>query len=164
MGPIAGHCNGDGIMPTQTDELQSLWRRFEHEHENAPASAREVVEWAVREGLLELPKIDPFDVLAGNMSRALREEYETDKEGRRYRKNHAARVTKNGVQITFWGIMGFAHRSHMERAFTQRRDQVIGDCLQLQIDVEVYNAMNALDKPIQLILDFTEDVAEKRAA
>jgi hypothetical protein len=151
-------------MPTQTEELQAIWRRYEYEHEHEPASAREVVEWAVREGLMELPKIDPFDVAAGQMARALREEYETDAEGRRYRKNHAVRVTKNGVQTTFWGIMGFAHRSHMERAFTQRREQVIGDCLQLQIDVEAYNAMNALEKPIQLILDFTEDVAEKRAA
>jgi hypothetical protein len=52
----------------------------------------------------------------------------------------------------------------MERAFTQRREQVIGDCLQLQIDVEAYNAMNPTEKPIQLILDFTDDVAEKRAA
>ncbi len=151
-------------MPTQTDELQALWRRYEHEHNHEPTSAREVVEWAVDQGLLELPIIDPLDVLAGQMSRALREEYATDVEGRRYRKNHAVRVTKNGVQTTFWGIMGFAHRSHMERAFNQRREQVIGDCLQLQIDVEAYNAMNPSEKPIQLVLDFTDDVAEKRAA
>lgn len=151
-------------MPTQTEELQDVWRKYEHEHDHKPTSAREVVEWAVREGLLELPKIDPLDVLAGFMSRALREEYVTDDEGRRYRKNHAVRVTKNGVQTTFWGIMGFAHRSHMERAFTQRREQVIGDCLHLQIDVEAYNAMNPSEKPIQLVLDFADDVAERRAA
>lgn len=152
------------MMPTQTDELQSVWKRYEHDHKNAPASAREVVEWAIKEKLLELPQIDPIDILAGQMARALREEYATDADGRRYRTNHAVRITKNGVQTTFWGIMGFAHRSHMERAFTQRRDQVIGDCLQLQIDVEAYNAMNPLEKPIQLVLDFTDDVAEKRAA
>ena len=151
-------------MPTQTEHLQSIWRRYEREHEHEPASAREVVEWAVGEGLMDLPEIDPFDVAAGQMARALREEYETDADGRRYRKNHAVRITKNGVQTTFWGIMGFAQRSHMERAFTQRREQVIGDCLQLQIDVEAYNAMNPIDKPIQLVLDFTDDVAEKRAA
>jgi hypothetical protein len=52
----------------------------------------------------------------------------------------------------------------MEKAFAQRREQVIGDCLQLQIDVEAYNAMNHAEKPIQLILDFTDDVAERRAA
>jgi len=71
-------------MTTDTDRLQQLWKVYEHENEHLPASAREVVEWAVREGKLELPTIDPFDVLAGQMARALREEYakrrETGKE------------------------------------------------------------------------------------
>jgi hypothetical protein len=151
-------------MTTETEQLQKLWRVYEHDHDHAPASAREVVEWAVNEGKLELPTIDPLDVLAGQMARALREEYKTDEEGRRYRVNHAVRVTKNGVQTTFWGIMGFAHRSHMERAFTQRREQIIGDCLQLQIDVDAYNGMNPSEKPVQLVLNFTDDVAERRAA
>lgn len=150
-------------MVTQTEYLQALWRQYEHKHDHEPASAREVVEWAVREEKLKLPDIDPLDVLAGQMARALREEYETDEQGRRYRKNHAVRVTKDGVQTTFWGILGFAHRSHMEKAFTQRREQIIGDCLQLQIDVEVYNDMNPDKKQIQLILDFSDDVAERRA-
>ena len=126
-------------MTTQTELLQKIWKIYEEENDHAPASAREVVEWAVHEGRLELPSIDPLDVLAGQMSRALREEYASDGEGNRYRVNHAVRVTKNGVQTTFWGIMGFAPRLHMERAFTQRREQVIGDLVQLQIDVEVYN-------------------------
>jgi hypothetical protein len=152
------------VMTTENERLQQLFRKYEHEHDHAPTSARAVVEWAVAEGKLALPVIDPLDVLAGQMARALREEYATDKDGRRFRLNHAVRITKNGVQTTFWGILGFAHRSHMERAFSQRRDQVIGDCLQLQNDVDAYNAMNALEKPIQLILDFTDDVAEKRAA
>lgn len=52
----------------------------------------------------------------------------------------------------------------MERAFTQRREQVIGDLVQLQIDVEVYNDMNPGEKPVQLELDFKDDVAERRAA
>lgn len=151
-------------MPTETDLMQQLWRVYEHEHDHLPTSAREVVEWAVTNGKLELPTIDPLDVLASRMSRALREEYAVDHVGRRYRLNHAVRITKDGVQNTFWGIMGFAQRSHMEKAFTQRREQVIGDCLQLQIDVEVYNSKNPLEKPIQLILDFADDVAERRAA
>ncbi len=151
-------------MTTRVEFLQQLYRVYEHEHDHAPASAREVVEWAVDEGKLTLPVIDPIDVLAGQMASALREEYATDDEGRRYRVNHAVRITKNGVQTTFWGIMGFARRDHMEKAFTQRREQVIGDCLQLQIDVEAYNHMNASAAPIQLVLDFTDDVAERRAA
>ena len=50
----------------------------------------------------------------------------------------------------------------MEKAFAQRREQIIGDCVQLKTDVEVYNDMNkGKQPPIQLVLDFTEDVVER---
>jgi len=122
-----------------------------------------VVDWAVRERGLKLPRVDPRDILASQLARALREEYATDAKGRRYRVNHAMRVTKDGVQTTFWGVMGFAPHIHMQRAFTQRREQVIGDLVQLQIDVEVYNEKIPVTKQIQLVLDFKDDVAERRA-
>ncbi len=93
----------------------------------------------------------------------LREEYATDEKGRRYRKNHAIRVMKDGVQLTMWGIMGFAPHAHMQRAFTQRREQVIGDLVQLATDVEVYNETIPVEKQIQLVLDFKDDVDERRA-
>lgn len=150
-------------MPTQAEVFQDFWRAYEHEHDHAPASARDVVDWAVRERGLALPRIDPRDVLAAQMSRALREEYATDSQGRRYRVNHAMRATKNGVQLTIWGVLGYAPHLHMHRAFTQRREQVIGDLVQLQVDIEVYTEMTPHETPIQLVLDFTDDVAERRA-
>lgn len=149
--------------PTQTETFQRLWKEYEKEHNHAAASARAVVDWAVRERGLRLPKIDPRDVLASQLARALREEYATDGKGRRYRVNHAMRVTKNGVQQTFWGIMGFAPHEHMQRAFTQRREQVVGDLVQLHIDVEVYNEQIPAEKQIQLVLNFEDDVEERRA-
>ena len=151
-------------MTTQAEQLQGLWRAYEQEHDHAPASACEVVDWAVSHGLLALPRVDPRDVLASQMARALREEYGEDAQGRRYRVNHAMRVTKGGVQTTFWGILGRASHDHMQRAFTQRREQVIGDLVQLQTDVEVYNEMVPDKSPIQLVLDFSDDVAERRAS
>lgn len=148
---------------TQAEEFQRLWREYEETHDHNAASARDVVDWAVRERGLRLPRVDPRDVLASQLARALREEYGTDEKGRRYRKNHAMRVTKAGVQTTFWGILGFASHIHMQRAFTQRREQVIGDLVQLDVDVEVYNEMVPEDRQIPLILDFKDDVAERRA-
>lgn len=76
-------------MPTKNERFQSAWHSYEAEHDHLPTSARQAVEWAVAEGLLELPTIDPYDVLAGEMAQALREEYDTDDKGRRYRVNHA---------------------------------------------------------------------------
>ena len=57
--------------------------------------------------------------------------------------------------------MGFAPREHMQRAFTQRRNQIIGDCFQLKVDVDVYNSLNKDQLPLPLILDFTDDVKER---
>src|SRR5437588_459342 len=122
-------------MPTKMERLQQIWHNYDATREHKPTSAREAVEWAVSEGLLELPEVDPYDILAGQMSQALREEYDTDSIGRRYRVNHAVRVTKGGVQYTFWAAMGFAPHEHMEKAFTQRREQIVGDNVQLKIDV-----------------------------
>ena len=150
------------IMTTQAEDFQRLWREYEEEHDHAAASARDVIDWAIRERGLALPRIDPRDVLASQLARALREEYATDSKGRRYRVNHAMRVTKDGVQLTMWGILGYASHGHMQRAFTQRREQVVGDLVQLHVDVEVYNELS-LESPIQLVLDFTDDVAERRA-
>lgn len=146
---------------TKNEKLQRAWRAFESTHEHAPSSAREAVEWAVNEGMLEVPSVDPYDTLASQMAAALREEYKTDANGRRYRVNHAVRVTKGGVQYTFWAILGYAPHAHMERAFAQRREQIISDCVQLKTDVDVYNDTSA-QPTVQLILDFTDDVAERQ--
>ena len=151
-------------MSNRNERLQRAWHRFEDEHQHLPTSAREAAEWAVANGLLEVPEIDPYDVLASQMASALRVEYKTDAKGRRYRVNHAVRVSKSGVQYTFWAMMGFAEHEYMERAFAQRREQVIGDCFQLKTDVGVYNDLNKGRRPeIQLVLDFSEDVAEREA-
>ena len=128
-----------------------------------PVTARDVIKWAVETNRTPLPEIDPYDTLANDLARALREEFATDEQGRCYHKNHAVRVTKGGVQHTFWAIMGFAEREHMQMAFAQRREQIIGDCAQLKTDVDVYNDMNKNQPAIQLVLDFTDDVAEREA-
>lgn len=146
---------------TETEYLQSVWQQYECEHNHVPASGRAVAEWGVNHGLIQLPAIDPLDILAGKVSRALREDYGTDPKGRRYRRNHAIRVSKEGVQFTLWGTMDFAPQSHMEMAFTQRREQIVGDCFQLKTDVDVYNDKNYNQPQIQLELNFTEDVAER---
>lgn len=48
----------------------------------------------------------------------------------------------------------------MERAFQLRRRQIVGDCKQLKTDVDSFNDNHPAEKPIQLLLDFADDVAE----
>lgn len=86
-------------MATKAEHLQRAWHLFERQNGHLPASAREAAIWAVEQGLIHLPDVDPYDVLAEDMARALREEYGTDQKGRRYRMNHAVRVTRPRCSI-----------------------------------------------------------------
>src|SRR6185312_2655485 len=107
-------------MATYNEQLQKLWHQYNLLHGGGPETPRAVVEWALDLGLLTLPELDPVQVLAGDMSRALREEYATDTAGRRYRVNHAVRITKNGVQFALWSELPNAPRAYMQKAFAQR--------------------------------------------
>ena len=147
-------------MSKYNEQLQRIWHKYQAENGDIPISAREAVDWGVAKGLLSVPEVDPLDKLAEDMSSALREEYRTDKYGRRYRVNHALRITKYGVQYTIWGVMDHSDRDFMERSYANRRKQIVGDCLQLKTDVDVYNDMNPEQEPIQVVLNFTDDVEE----
>ncbi len=83
-------------MAAYKEQLQRVWHAFTAEHGTVPATAREAVQWGVSRGMIVPPEIDPLDKLAEDMSTALREEYATDNSGRRYRVNHAVRVSKGG--------------------------------------------------------------------
>ena len=60
-----------------------------------------------------------------------------------------------------WAIMGNAPREHMQKAFVQRREQIVSDCVQLATDVTVYNDMNKAEDPIQIPFNFEDDVEER---
>jgi len=93
----------------------------------------------------------------------MREDYITDPQGRRVRAKHAARFEEGGRQKTLWADITTASRNHMAVALQQRRQQVVGDCWQLKMDVDSYNDNKSPGDPIQMIFDFTDDLAEMEA-
>lgn len=95
---------------------------------------------------------------------ALREEYRIDKAGRRYRSKVAVTTFEKGRQGALWGDIDTSPRAHVVKNVGQRRRQVVGDCVQLRVDVDHYNAAHPGEEPLQLLLDFTDDVAEALVA
>jgi hypothetical protein len=145
------------------EKLQRLVDRYRTEGNRWPATAREIAVWIVENRLWEPPRGAVLSRCAEEISRAMREEYVTDPQGRRVRAKHAARLGRAPRQQILWEDIRSAPRRHMEIAFGQRREQIVGDCRQLKTDVDSYNE-NANDgRPIQLLLDFTRDVAELEA-
>lgn len=149
-------------MASMTERMQKAWHKYNSKNDHKPTTMRQAADWAVADGLLELPEVDPYDVLAEKMANAVRAETRTDPLGRRYRVNHAVRVTKSGVQYTFWGTMGFAPIGHMHKSLAWRRNQVVDDLFQLKTDVDVFNdTLDDKHQQFQLVLNFTNDIAER---
>lgn len=147
---------------TYKEKLRRVWHLYEREHRAIPATMREALQWGIAEKMIDVPEVDPLTKLAEDMAAAVREEYAVDAQGRRYRVNDAVKITRGGIQYTFWAIMKDAPREHMQRAFIQRRRQIVDDCVQLATDVEAYNAMNPDQPEIPMLFDFRDDVEERR--
>jgi hypothetical protein len=145
------------------EQLQRIVKQYESAGNPLPATAHEIAIWAIEQGLWEPQHSTVVNRCAEEISRAMREEHITDPQGRRVRVKHVAMVEKNGKQAAFWADMRTAPRGHMEIAFQQRRQQIVGDCRQLKWDMDSYNENHNAGEPIQMVFDFTLDLEEIEA-
>jgi hypothetical protein len=60
-------------MPSRNEKMQKIWHHYDSRRDHKPSSARQAVEWAVAEGLLQVPEVDPYDILADQMAHAVGE-------------------------------------------------------------------------------------------
>jgi hypothetical protein len=147
-------------MATLTKQLQKIVQEYMAADQPWPASTHEMAAWAVHNGLWQPQRSDVIDQCANQLARAMREEYITDPQGRAVRAKHVARKERGGEQIRLWDDIRTATREHMEIAFQQRRQQIVGDCRQLKTDIDSYNDNRNPDLPIQTSFDFTLDLEE----
>lgn len=121
-----------------------------------------VAEWAYRNGCHKPNVKTVIDAIAADIAQTFREEYRTDARGRRYRAKHATTQKMGNKTLSLWGDLDDpnAPHEHFVKSFAQRRQQIVGDCVQLKTDVDVYNDQRVPVEPIQVVLDFTYDVEE----
>ncbi|WP_431284954.1 hypothetical protein ACQW02_09110 [Humitalea sp. 24SJ18S-53] len=151
-------------MSTRAQQLQTIVGRYQKLNGKSEFLARDVAEWAISQGLWQEHPSAVLIRCAEEISRAMREEYVTDAKGRKVRTKHAVTCTRDGKQLTFWADMRTAPRQHMELAFRQRRQQILGDCRQLKTDVDSYNEALNTGAPIQIVFDFMLDLEELELA
>ena len=149
---------------TETKRLQTVVEAYKRDGQRWPAEAREIAGWAVAHGLWEPQHSDLVGLAADQFSKAMREMYHKDPQGRKVRTLHAAKVRRNGKQYQLWDDMRTAGQPYMMAAFQQRRRAIVSDCWQLKTDVESYNQNHNPGTEIQLPWDFTHDLAEADAA
>jgi len=150
---------------TYNEQLREIAELYRNSGQPWPATAREIALWAINNGHYRAHHAKIIAKAAEEFASAMREDYYTDPQGRRVRALHVARFgsrSQDGsrVQKMLWDDIRTAPRDFMERAFQLRRRQIVGDCKQLKTDVDSFNDNHRDEKPIQLLLDFADDVAE----
>src|SRR5260370_37695243 len=93
----------DRSMPSYNEQMQRIFNRYRKEVYDAPTMLDQVYSWAVQNELWEASEESKRKQFKEDMAQALREEYRTDKTGRRYRAKHAVRHMFKGQQQSFWG-------------------------------------------------------------
>jgi len=146
-------------MQTKNRMLQKVVNDYIDAGEEWPTTARHVAAWAVREKRWQPHPSSLVSQCAEALATAMREEYIVDPQGRPVRAKHAARIE----QEVLWADIRSATREHMEVAFKQRRKAILGDCHQLQLDLDSFNENRSAAHPIQMGFDFTRDLLELEA-
>lgn len=148
---------------TYKQSMQDIWKFYEKEHGVEPLSIGDCYEWANRKGLWGPKPVDVAKIFNRDMADALREETRVDTSGREYRARHCVRKNAGGVQLSLWGDIDKVSRSFFEESLQQRRKGLVDTGYQMKMDVDHFNEFRTPSRPIQLVLDITEDVAEREA-
>jgi hypothetical protein len=127
-----------------------------------PIDLDDLARFAIKDEYWRQPPSKMLQLCKRDFARAFRQQCHTDPQRRTVRTFHAARARDDlGKQTMFWADIRTAPHDHMAAAFQQRRNQIVGGCRQLKTDVDSYNDNNAEGKHIQMVFDFTEDLAER---
>jgi hypothetical protein len=78
------------------------------------------------------------------------------------RAKHPVRLEPE--QPPLWDDFHTMPRDHAHLSFQQRRQQIVGDCRQLKTDQDSYNDLHPNHETINLVFDFTMDLAELESA
>jgi hypothetical protein len=146
-----------------TRQMQRIIAKYREAGQPWPAAKRSIAAWAVRTGEWQPQPSKLIDQCADEIARAMREEYFTDPQGRRVRAKHAAKFLQEGRQATLWGDIRSEDPRFFAVAFQQRRQQILGECQQLKTDVDSFNDNRNSGEAIQIVFDFTIDLAEMEA-
>ena len=146
-------------MSNKLQERQRFIKYYKDQTGVKEVNMHEVAKFANSKGW-PLPKPqDPLDLLAKQFADAAREEIRKDKKtGRPYRANHAVPQMQGQEKFTLWIDIDEAPRKPMLKSLMNRREQMVGDGLQLTLDADHWNSEHSNEEPIQIPLDFTDDI------
>lgn len=146
-------------MATLNDQILQIVEDYRAAGNPWPASKLEIGEWAVANSRYQLTRGMAVAQAAERIGRAMGLEHVKDKKGRSVRKYYAAHIRENGQLVMKWDDLN-APKPFMEVAAANRRNHILGECLQLKTDMDSYSERKCPDAPIQIDFNFNIDLEE----
>jgi hypothetical protein len=153
---------------TGAEYWQFLWRKYQQKFPG-PFSPNAVVDWAVANGLADLPKIDPRKLLVRDLKRAAREIKITDPQQREVREMLPAKVPIVGADGQMFMEVVYDHihsmsADHALLAFDQRDENIVKQKRSATRDLESFldNNPNAKGHEHQFVFEFLEHTPEQK--
>lgn len=152
-------------MGTFKENMLKIWNQYCEDVSADPADLREMATWAMSKGLWAPRPVDVTASFVREMADVLREQTRTDKDGREYRAFIPAREKgKDGLPLFKWADIDVAPRAHVEKGLQGERRSIANDCFALAMKRDHYNAMHPDEEPLQVVMNFEEDVEEMKIA
>ena len=141
---------------TKHDQLLRIKNEYRHAHDNAPASPRKMMEWAVSAGLFQVDMGKAFAHAAEELAAAMRAETTKDAHGNDIRVNLAFETEEGWL----WDQRDTIVREHFELNVAAGRRMVYSDIRAAVLSVNDYNTSHPDEPPVQYSLRFDADLAD----
>lgn len=149
---------------SKRQDMQKFIRHYKDETGEREIDMRKVAEFAKTMGWVMPKPPSDIDLLAKQFTDAAHEERKHDKKtGQPYRVYHAIPVTGQPSLFNYVDI-DEATRKQMHMSSVNRREQMVSDGLNLQLDLDHWNSVNEAEEPIVLPMDLTLDIEIRKAA
>lgn len=142
---------------TKREQLLRIRDEYRATHDNAPATSREMGDWAVANGKYKLPTHATESRCAEELAEAMRLDLMTVEGGRRVRVMHAWPASN---QRTLWDHVTTITRPNMQLSVAQKRNGIVGELKQMKIDLDFFNELHADEPPLQMAFNFEGDLAD----
>lgn len=150
---------------TKLQQKQAFMRYYKEQTGEKELDMNKVAAFAEKSGWTMPQPKTPVELLAREFADAARVEVRKDAlTGQPYRANHAYPTKQGQMTLWLWVDIDEASRKTMFKCLINHREQMIGEALQISYDTDHWNSIHPSEEPIQIPLDFTDDVEWRKNA
>jgi hypothetical protein len=141
--------------------IDKIVEPFRRVHGHGDFSLSEMAAWAIQNKLWAPTMKSQIALLRGEISEAMqaaRKEYK----GLKVRQYHCVqRKLDDGAIQSVWSHIDVATPEFIEQSFARRRQAEANRCYQLYSDIVYWNEEKNPGRPVEVLFDFRDDIADR---